>query len=198
MPEKRLAVGGRRSGLHGEIMKLVSKTIIYTEEDMKGFQFFDIPMEKREERLQIILKKKYKNIKICYVLLLPSILLSLIISNEMFLYWMALYNIAMIFLLLVFLYAAKAEKKDYRKGNLKMHRIEIIKKMPRELVSNAPSNAGTHKYFPVLGKDIMNGYESICYISQKDYENNNIGQVVECWKLQISKERDIALISNIV
>lgn len=179
-------------------MKLVSKTIVYTKEDMEGFFFSEIPAEKREERLQMILKKKYRNIKICCLLFLPSIVLSMIISHEMLQIFVSLYQFMILFLLLVFLYAVKAEKRDYRKGNLKIHRIEITKKLPTELVSNAPSNAGTHKYYPVIGKDIMNGYESICYIPKKEYENRSLGQVVECWKLKISKERDIALVSNII
>ena len=126
-------------------MKLNSKTIVYTKEDMEGFCFSDVPIEKREERLQIILKKKYKNIKICCLLLIPSILLNIVITNEVFQYCAVLYDFMILFLLLIFCYVVKAEKRDYRKGNVKCHKIEIIKKLPVERIANGAPNAGSFR-----------------------------------------------------
>ena len=160
-------------------MRLVSKTIVYTKEDMAGFCFFDVPEEKKEEKLQKALKKNTQNIKICCLLLMISLILGIIINNEIFWYGNVLFEFVVLFFLVVFLHARKTEKQHYKKGSVKAHRIEIIKKLPIE--SFRGINSGTVKFYPVLGKDVVNGYESICYIPKEDYINHEVGQIVECW-----------------
>lgn len=174
-------------------MKIIDKEIFYTEEDLNGFSFVEVTKEEKEQVLQGILAKNYSHIKICMLLLIPSIVLKLFVSNFEVVYFTYLYDTIIIFLLFCFLYIISLEKKDYRKGIIHKHKVLIAEKKKMETIANSLSN-GRSKYYPVIGKDAVTGYESICYLSQKDYSNCSEGQMVECWKIVVSETKEKLLI----
>lgn len=61
-------------------------------------------------------------------------------------------------------------------GNVKCIRIEVLEKLPSELASGI---GDTNIYiYPVMGKDTTTGYESVCYMDEKEYENAKTGSVI--------------------
>lgn len=170
----------------------------YTEEDLMNIEVKEYSEEELEENFSKVKGKKVtlyitstifgiltfvfmailifvddntsKQVKICGVEIFPIYLITYIVYAVIFV-CTTIKNICII---------NTAKCKNY-------YEVEVLEKLPVESCVCTCSTGGAYmEYFhPIKVKDISNGYETILYLVEKDYEKVDIG---DCIKLPLSED----------
>jgi hypothetical protein len=144
---------------------------VFTDDDKKFLTFANFAREEIEERQQA-LKASYVKFGVIsnVCILLFSGLLFLAGSD----YFGALTVLLLLFLDLMLFCIYRCRKGEIEVRNF-YYRIEILERLPEETEANDQINGGSaiDHFYPVRGRDVNSGYESIFYIDEADYKSKS-------------------------
>lgn len=157
------------------------KTILYTEEDEKRICFRILPGKEKEKAASFVRKKRKKYFIIFVILLVPSLIIQTFCKNGTVQYILTLYDICILFLLGLNMYSCHLKMKNIKKREMLYCEIELLKKLPVETQTeyNYQGPNQQHYYYPVIGKDVVTGYETKYYIEEEQYKKSNVHEKIK-------------------
>lgn len=149
-----------------------------TEADKRGFYFEELndkekTEEKKRQKVVFILRLFGCGFGIiCMIVLIIAIATGAIACDPPKLKHLAIGMFSVFGILFVFLWAVNIGKyvkrwKDLKNNEVKCIHIEILQKLPKEYKLSASDYEDY--FYPVMGKDLKTGYESVCYIGEEEY-----------------------------
>ena len=179
-------------------MTLEDGKISYTEEDLRHIEIKEYSKEELKENFNKVKRKRVTVIitsTIFVILTLPfMIMLNFVDDNplkqlricgfDLFF----IYFIACIVYTAMFVCIAVNNISDINMAKCKNYfEVEVLEKLPIESYSYTSIDSGTQTYYfhPIKGKDSSNGYETILYIGEENYEKADIG---DCIKLPLRED----------
>lgn len=178
----------------------------YTEEDLRHIEIKEYSKEELKENISKVKEKRViVNITstIFGILTLIFMMILIFVDDDtlkqvkmcgvdlIFIYFIAYMAYAVIFVCIAINNISEikmAKCKNY-------FEVEVLEKLPIESYLYTSIDSGTHtEYFhPIKGKDISNGYETLLYIGEENYEKADIG---DCIKLPLKEDTVIRIMNR--
>ena len=161
-------------------MVLDHTKVVYTAEDEQGFTFRQINDEDAAGELRTRKRKRNRWLLIAFV----ALFIGMIVSNffnfdgsDIFAY---IYYVIVIFVAGACVMTENANIRQLRKKHILQYDVILVQKHPViESESYGAENIrDTKRFYPILGRDVHSGYESTCFVSEKDYKKKEIGDTI--------------------
>lgn len=165
-------------------------TVIYSEEDLRGFHFEKLTRQDIRELSSSFREKRNKHLLFYLLAGITILVLFALFPQELIRILGMSLLIFLIFLTMLELMLFRKNVKQTCLEDTQCIHIKVIKKLPieNESVYNQDSFSDID-FYPVIGRDTTTGYESICYISKEGYENSAEGTVVRIVKVNKEKRK---------
>lgn len=158
----------------------------YTKEDEKGFHFYQpnssVIANKIQERKKIQKKVSFVSFLLC----MTAIIIKLFIDNKWIQDTGSMMIMITIMVYIVIMLSECSKIQRIKKSKVMAFDIEIVKKLPieEETSMRVDGPSDRYKFYPVIGQDVVTGYQSLCYLEKEQYEQNGIRNKVQILRME--------------
>lgn len=155
-------------------------TTQYIEGAGQGFVFRELGASVIEKDVKTLRRKRIFKILLMIGHLAPMVLVTFFTSNDYLNLAIYLYVAVVAFVFLVYIWQDTSNIKDLKNGKMYAFDVEVIKILPVETASvlGIDSSTTTEWFYPIVGRDVISGYEDKCYVEEKVYKEIRCGDVI--------------------